>query len=273
MASNLIHRFGATGGGTPVNAYVVEGASGCVVVDSTLTVSDGRALRARVDELGKPLLGVLITHTHPDHYGALAALVEGLDVPVFATEGVARAIERDDPVKEQILRPMIGDEWAAERAFPNTVVADGEIVRLDGISMRVTDLGPGESPHDSIWWLEGQGGRQVFSGDLAYDRRHCYFADGFHRDWLANIDRARREFPAGVTLHPGHGLPCGTEVLDWQEGYIRTFLDAVGTADRSDPEAARATVVARMLEYLPTDELRFLMELSIDPVAAQLTAR
>jgi hypothetical protein len=62
-------------------------------------------------------------------------------------------------------------------------------------------------------------------------------------------------------------------VLDWQEGYIRTFLDAVGTAGWSDPEAARATVVARMLEYLPTDELRFLIELSIDPVAAQLTAR
>ena len=273
MACNLIHRFGASGGGTPVNAYIVEGASGCVVLDSTLTVSDGRALRARIDELGKPLLGAFITHAHPDHYGALVALMEGLDVPVFATEGVARTIERDDPVKEGILRPMIGDEWAAERVFPDSIVADGETVSLEGISLRVTDLGPGESPHDSIWWLEGGGGRQVFSGDLAYDRRHCYLADGFHREWRANIDRARREFPSGVTLHPGHGLPCGTEVLDWQEGYITTFLDAVARADWSDPDAARATVAATMLEYLPTDELRFLMELSIDPIAAQLSVR
>jgi glyoxylase-like metal-dependent hydrolase (beta-lactamase superfamily II) len=78
MSSNLIHRFQATGAGTPVNAYIVEGRSGSVVLDSTLTVSDGRALRARVDELGKPLLGVVITHAHPDHYGGLVELVRDL---------------------------------------------------------------------------------------------------------------------------------------------------------------------------------------------------
>jgi hypothetical protein len=35
-------------------------------------------------------------------------------------------------------------------------------------------------------------------------------------------------------------------------------------------EPAQAAVVARMKEYLPTGELQFLMELSIEPVAAQL---
>jgi glyoxylase-like metal-dependent hydrolase (beta-lactamase superfamily II) len=272
MSTNLIHRFHATGAGTPVNAYIVEGTSGSVVIDSTLTVSDGRALRIRVDQLGKPLLGVVITHTHPDHYGGLAELVRDLDVPVFATEGVAEVIRRDDPVKEQILRPMFGDEWAAQRAFPNQTVKDGEVLALDGIRLRVTDLGPNESPHDSIWTLEHPE-RQVFSADLAYDRHHGYLADGFHQEWLENIARARAELPTGVTLHPGHGEPCGAEALDWQEGYINTFLEAVSKADWSDPEAARAGVIARMLEYLPSGALQFLMELSIDPVASQLGER
>jgi glyoxylase-like metal-dependent hydrolase (beta-lactamase superfamily II) len=273
MTSNLIHRFGATGGGTPVNAYIIESPSGCVVVDSTLTVSDGRALRARVEQIGKPMLGVVITHTHPDHYGGLVELVRSDGVPVFATEGVKSGIQRDDAAKEEILRPMIGDEWARERAFPNQIVSDQQIVRLGEISLRVTDIGPGESPHDSIWSLESDEGRQVFSADIAYDRKHCYLADGFHQEWLANIERARRELPLGVTLHPGHGLPCGTEVLDWQEGYITTFLEAVRGADWSDAEAARGAVVSRMTDYLPTSELRFLMELSIDPVADQLGVR
>src|SRR5690349_21544719 len=96
MATNLVHRFGATGAGTPVNAYIVESPSAAVVIDATLTVSDGRALRARVDSLGKPLLGVAVTHAHPDHYGGLVELVRGLDAPVFATEGVSRVIRRDD---------------------------------------------------------------------------------------------------------------------------------------------------------------------------------
>ena len=272
MSSTLIHRFHASGGGTPVNAYIVESDAGAVVVDSTLTVSDGRGLRARVDELGKPLLGVAITHAHPDHYGGLVELVRGLDVPVFSTEGVASVIRRDDPLKEQILRPMFGEEWAAERVFPNQAVGDGETVALDGIRLRVTDLGPNESPHDSIWTLENAD-RQVFSADLAYDRHHCYLADGFHQQWLANIARARKELPAGVTLHPGHGEPCGTEALDWQERYIDTFLTAVETADWSDPEAAHQAIVARMLEYLPSPALQFLMELSIDPIAEQLAVR
>ena len=273
MTTHVIHRFAASGGGTPVNAYIVEGPAGSVVVDATLLVSDARALRARVDELGTPLLGVVITHAHPDHYGGLAELTRDLDVPVFATEGVRDVIRRDDRIKEQILRPMFGDEWAAERAFPNRIVADRATVDIDGIRLRVVDLGPGESPHDSIWWLEGDGGRQVFSADLAYDRHHCYLADGFHRQWLVNIERARREFPAGTTMHPGHGLPSGTEVLDWQEGYIKAFLAAVEHADWTDHDAAKASVVARMLSYLPTGRLQFLMELSIDPMVEQLAVR
>jgi glyoxylase-like metal-dependent hydrolase (beta-lactamase superfamily II) len=272
MATNLIHRFHATGGGTPVNAYIVESPSGAVVVDATLTVSDGRALRASVDDLAKPLLGVVITHAHPDHYGGLVELIQDLDVPVFATRGVIDVIRRDDPVKETILRPMFGEEWARERAFPNHVVEDGEALSLDGIRLTVTDLGPNESPHDSIWTLDDSN-RRVFSADLAYDRHHCYLADGFYREWLANIGRARQQLPAGVTLHPGHGEPCGTEALDWQEGYINAFLEAVAAADWSDPETARRMIVGRMLEYLPSSTLQFLMELSIDPVADKLGVR
>ena len=45
---------------------------------------------------------------------------------MFATERVHEVIRRDDPVKEQILRPLFGDQWPAERAFPTDVVDDGE---------------------------------------------------------------------------------------------------------------------------------------------------
>lgn len=50
-----------------VNSYLVEGVDGVVAVDAPLLLSDGRAFRARLEALGKPLLGVLVTHPHPDH--------------------------------------------------------------------------------------------------------------------------------------------------------------------------------------------------------------
>jgi glyoxylase-like metal-dependent hydrolase (beta-lactamase superfamily II) len=269
MPETRIHRHSTGPEGALVNAYLVETGEGIVALDGTLTVSDGRALRAQLESFGKPLLAVLVTHAHPDHYGGIVDLVGGDDVPVVATVGVDAVIRRDDALKEEILRPMFGEEWPRERTFPNRTVLDGESVDLGGVSFTVLDLGPGESPHDSIWFL-GDERRTVFLGDQVYDRKHAYLADGFLDEWLGHLERLRQELPADATLHVGHGEPVTPAHFEPQREYIETFADAVRTADWSQPDAARAAVVERMTRLLPTDELQFLMELSIDPVAAKL---
>lgn len=269
VTAPLIHCCTSSPEGALVNAYLVETPHGVVAVDSLLTVSDSRRLRAKVQALGKPLLAVLLTQSHPDHYGGLTQLVGADDVPVIAPRGVHEVIRRDDPVKETILRPMFGDEWVHERTFPNTVVQDGESVSFDGVKFTVIDLGPSESPHDSPWLL-GDGEHAVFLGDQIYDHMHCYLADGFYEEWLANIERLRERLPADAVLHIGHGGPAGRADWDWQRGYLETFVGAVSSADWSDPESARGAVLDEMTRYLPSDRLRFLMELSIDPVARKL---
>jgi glyoxylase-like metal-dependent hydrolase (beta-lactamase superfamily II) len=262
-----VHRFPAEQQGAFVNAYLVETAAGVVAVDSLLTVSDSTAMRRGLERLGKPLHAVLLTHSHPDHYAGLAQLVAGDDVPIIAPQGVINTIARDDAEKNAIVGPMFGDDWPSRRIFPNTPIRDGESVTFDDARFTVIDLGPSESPHDSPWIL---GTSTVFLGDQIYDHRHCYLADGFHREWLANIELLRERLPVDATLHLGHGGPVDGDMWDWQRGYIETFLAAVGDADWADPEQAKAGVVARMKEYEPSGELQFLMELSIEPVAQQL---
>jgi glyoxylase-like metal-dependent hydrolase (beta-lactamase superfamily II) len=252
-----------------VNAYLVETAAEVVAVDSLLTVSERRAMRQALERLGKPLQAVLLTHSHPDHYAGLAQLVAGDDMPIIAPQGAIDTIARDDAAKDAIGGPMFGDEWPSRRVFPNTPIDDGESVTFDGVRFTVIDLGPSESPHDSPWILGGDA-QTVFLGDQIYDHKHCHLADGFHREWLANIATLRERFPTDAIFHIGHRGPVGGEMWDWQPGYIETFLAAVGEANWAQPERARAAVIARMKEYEPTDELQFLMELSIEPVAQQL---
>src|SRR3954468_6883902 len=90
----------------PVNAHVIESADGIVVVDGMLTVSDARAVRRHIDERGKPVLGAIVTHAHPDHYAGLGSMLEGLEVPIASTASVRQTIERDDATKDRIVGPM-----------------------------------------------------------------------------------------------------------------------------------------------------------------------
>jgi glyoxylase-like metal-dependent hydrolase (beta-lactamase superfamily II) len=264
-----IHRFPAKPEGAFVNAWLVETASGVVAVDGLLQVSAARKMRAGIDRLGKPLLAALLTHSHPDHYAGLGEIVAGDDVPIYAPQGVIDTITADDALKDQIVGPFFGEEWPANRVFPNAAIGDGESVSFDDVTFTVVDLGPSESPHDSPWIL-GNDAKTVFLGDQIYDHKHCYLADGFYAEWLANIETLRTRFPDDVVFYIGHGGPVGPEMWDWQRGYIELFVEAVSNADWTDPERAKATVVGRMKEYEPTDELQFLMELSIEPVAQRL---
>jgi glyoxylase-like metal-dependent hydrolase (beta-lactamase superfamily II) len=264
-----IHRFPLNHEAAFANAYLVETESGVVAVDGLLTVSAAREMRAALDRLGKPLHAALVTHSHPDHYAGLAEIVAGYDVPIVAPQGVIDTITADDAMKAQIVGPMFGDDWPTTRVFPNTPIRDGESLTFDGVTFTVIDLGPSESPHDSPWVL-GADAKVVFLGDQIYDHKHCYLADGFYDEWLANIEELRTRFPDDTVFYIGHGGPVGREMWNWQRGYIETFLDAVANADWWDPAQGTATVVERMKAYEPSDELQILMELSIEPVATKL---
>jgi len=73
---------------THTNAWIVPADGGVAVIDPGAPEPDDQApLFALLDALareGRPLRAVWLTHAHPDHVGAVAAVVERHDVPVRA---------------------------------------------------------------------------------------------------------------------------------------------------------------------------------------------
>lgn len=131
MAGPIVHTYRAAESGLYVNSYLVEGESGVVAIDTSLLVSDIEALRARLRALRKPLLAILVTHAHPDHFNGVLGLVKDKEVPVYATTSVGRVIEEIADVKRAQWSPVYGAEWPAETYYPNSLLAHGAQVQLD----------------------------------------------------------------------------------------------------------------------------------------------
>ena len=220
-----IHRYSAGPQGALVNAYLVETAEGIVAVDGTLTVTDGRALRSQLDSLGKPLLAALVTHSHPDHYGGIVELVRGDDVPVIAAVGVDTVIRRDDAVKEQILRPMFGDEWPLERVShphrPGRRDDRPRRRRLHRPRPRAGRIAPRQHLAARRRPAHGVRRRSGLRPHARLPRRRL----------LRGVARQHRTAAAGAACgrDPAHRprRPGQPAQLDWQREYIETFLDAV----------------------------------------------
>jgi glyoxylase-like metal-dependent hydrolase (beta-lactamase superfamily II) len=266
-----VHTYRSGESGLFANSYLVEGADGVVAIDAPLLRSDGRAFRARLEALGKPLLGVLVTHPHPDHYNTITDLLAGEQVPVIAHRDVDHEIRAHDDAKRAQWGPMFGDQWPTSATFPNRTVADEQSVQFGDLRFTAWDFGPGESNSETVWLLGD--GDIAFAGDLAFNGTHAYLADGHTHAWLRALDRAEDTLATVHTLHPGHGAPAAPPVLAEQRRYLLMARAAIGRvangrAQLSDDEANR--VASLMERYLPGAPLGWLVSAGASAVAAEL---
>ena len=267
----IVHTYRSGETGLFVNSYLVEGSDGVVAVDAPLLLSDGRAFRARLDALGKPLLGVLVTHPHPDHYNTVTELLAGEDVVVIAHRDVDREIRANDDAKRAQWGPMFGAEWPAAATFPNRTVSDEESVALGDMRFTAWDFGPCESASETVWLLDG--GDIAFVGDLAFNGTHAYLADGRTESWLRAIDRAEEALSNVRTLYLGHGAPTVPAVLADQRRYLLIAREAIAriAAGRAQLSAEEASQVTSLMErYLPSAPLSWLVGAGASAVAAEL---
>jgi glyoxylase-like metal-dependent hydrolase (beta-lactamase superfamily II) len=267
MSDVRIHTYTAAEQGLLVNSYLLESADGVVLVDANLLVSDAHALAARIAALHKPLVAAFVTHAHPDHFNGLPYVV-GDDVPVYATKAVAETIEAIAEPKRDQWQPVFGDEWPDRYRVPDHQVADGAVIAVGDLRVRVHDVGAGESHADSYLVVDDA----AFIGDLAFAGTHSYLSDGHSDAWLRNLDRLADEL-RGFRLYPGHGAPGGVELLADQRRYLLMYRETVRRLANGAPtltDGQKHELTSTMEQFLPEAPLAWLVALGADPVATEL---
>jgi glyoxylase-like metal-dependent hydrolase (beta-lactamase superfamily II) len=265
----IVHAYRSGASGIHANAYIVELQNGVLLIDATLSVSSAKEVRSMIDEIGKTLYAVLITHGHPDHYNGLTEITAGLSVPIYSTKGVLEVITRYDSEKEKQWKPTFGAEWPTSRTFPSKTINHGESLKFEGTSFTIYDLGAGESHSDSYWVMQTDKIKHVFLGDVVLHKVHAYLSDGHMTEWLAHLESLQSLLKDVSIFYPGHGLAGGLEILEWQKKYLTTYSNNLKPlwADKKITDEEKAILKQQMELFLPNGKLSFLIGLGAEPTA------
>lgn len=256
-----------------VNAYIVETENQLVVVDTTLTMSDSKALKMKAGNLNKPIAGIILTHGHPDHVAGTYNISPDGDVPIYATAPVKKLMEDSEQIKHKQWSAIFGNEWIPKWVYPNTIVKNEDTITIAGLDFKVIDIGSGgDCDANSIWLLDSDV-KVAFVGDLLYKQNHSFLADGSVLRWLANLKRLEPVLKNYHTYYIGHGPECSFEDIAKQKEYFIIYCSEVlnatnGTAIFTDE--SKKIFEQKMYSLYPDYGCQFMVSLSADKAGQEL---
>ena len=178
------------------NTYIVraEDSSRTLLIDPG---AEPERLIDAIDALELTIEAILITHTHFDHVGAVAALARHSGAPVYCP-----ARERDDLAELEAFGDRTGF-GPFESYEADELLSGGERLELAGLELEVS-FTPGHSRGHLSYAIPAHAA--LFSGDVL-------FAGSVGRvdlpggDWptlLASIAQLLDTYPGQMRVHPGH---------------------------------------------------------------------
>jgi glyoxylase-like metal-dependent hydrolase (beta-lactamase superfamily II) len=229
-----IHNY-ASAPPAPVNSWIIESKNGVVVVDTQRQFSEAKNVLKEVENIRKPIVGIIFTHHHPDHInGAAALLNETANVPIYATQSTFNILKNDTGGYIALSKQLLPhNEYSKQVVLPNRIVSPGENITIDGITYHFDDLGTGEADDMMVIYLPLQ--KLMFTGDIINNHMHPFFAGAVSpesrshiSEWIKQIKYLQQKYPDAKILFPGHG-PSGIAktLLDEQLNYLDTFRSLV----------------------------------------------
>lgn len=178
------------------NCHIVrrDGSDRALIVDPG---EEAPRLLAALEALGVTLDGILLTHTHFDHVGAVAPIARATGAEVWVPE-IEKGVLAD--IMSYVPWPGFGpfESYEAEHT-----VKGGERLELAGFEIDVL-FTPGHSPGHVTYSFADE--KAILSGDVLF-RGSVGRTDLPGGDWQTLLDSIRSlmdALPEDTTVHPGH---------------------------------------------------------------------
>ena len=171
-----------------------DGSDRALIVDPG---DEAERILSAADELGVNIEGILLTHTHFDHIGAVAPIAKATGAPVWCPE-IETAVLAD--INSFVPWPGFGP---FESYDADHTVSGGEKLELAGMEIDVI-FTPGHSPgHVTYSVPEGEA---IFSGDVLF-QGSVGRTDLPGGDWATLLESIRTlvdSHSPETTVYPGH---------------------------------------------------------------------
>jgi glyoxylase-like metal-dependent hydrolase (beta-lactamase superfamily II) len=224
--SAQIHVYTAPADKFFVNSFLIETATGVIVIDTQFLVSTAEALGAQLNALAKPLAAIIITHPHPDHYNGLPVLMRNrAPVPVYANQATIAGIKATQAEKRAAWIPVYGADYPATDGLPDHALGADEILDIAGTQLRLIDIGPGECADNSIIHIPQADA--LIASDLIYNGAHPWLAEHRTSSWLRQLDDVQRRFGDVTNIYAGHGQLGTGDLFNVQRRYIEDFQNLI----------------------------------------------
>jgi glyoxylase-like metal-dependent hydrolase (beta-lactamase superfamily II) len=218
---------------SPATSTLVVGDTEAVLIDAQYTESEISALGDMIEQTGKRLTSIYITHGHYDHYYGLGQLVARFpDARPVASAPVIAYINAtlDDQAKQW--QGFFGADFAKASVVPQPL--EGDVIELEGHELRVIEVGQGDIKPSTVVHIPLID--TVVAGDVVYNRIHLMLALTGPDEWQAWIESVDRIARLGAkTIVAGHKRPDASDgdletILDGTRAYIRDFRDTVAAS-------------------------------------------
>ncbi|MCY1568361.1 MBL fold metallo-hydrolase [Staphylococcus pettenkoferi] len=184
------------------NTYFIENDHELLLVDPS---SESEKILTRLREIDKPLIGIILTHAHFDHIGALDDILAEYDVPVYLNEEEFDFLT--DPEKNGAAKfKQYGLPEITSQAHP-TNLEEGT-TQIGDFSIEVLHT-PGHSPGSLTYIFDDFAivGDTLFNGGIG--RTDLYRGD--METLIDSIKFKLFELDETLPLYPGHGPSTSVE--------------------------------------------------------------